>query len=322
MNQPLDQSHLDTLRRVFGDRMLEQEPLAPYTSLRVGGPADALIKAGSADELALGARTAWAAGIPFRVIGGGCNLLVSDNGYRGLIILNRARQVTLMVDGDRPRLRAESGATLAVAARKAIKAGWGGLEWAATVPGSVGGAVINNAGAFGGNMQGDLLMAEILQQGRPVEAWTSEDMAYAYRKSALKRNPGSVVLAAELELRPSTPQACKEKVQSFMAKRKRSQPPGASMGSTFMNPPGDFAGRLLEEAGLKGESVGPVQVSTLHANFVINSGGGRAQEVLALIRRMRSMVLERSGVTLDLEIELFGDWEQGALEGLEEKVGS
>jgi len=316
----LDEARLDVLRRTFGEKLLEGEPIAGYTSLRVGGPADALFKAESADELALAARTAWDHNIPFRVIGGGCNLLVSDRGYRGFIILNRARMVTLIDDVEHPRLRAESGATLGVAARKAIKAGWGGLEWAATVPGSVGGAVINNAGAFGGDMQGALLLAEILQQGKSVEAWTSNDMVYAYRKSVLKRNPGPVVLSAELAVTQSTPDACLEKMRRFLAKRKQSQPPGASMGSTFMNPPGDYAGRLLEAAGLKGESEGPVQVSKLHANFVINTGDGTARDVVGLIRRMRKTVSEQFGVTLNLEIEPFGDWAEGELKGLEEKI--
>ena len=321
MSVSLTAEQVAFLRETYASRLLEQEPLAAYTSVRIGGPADFLLKVESAEELEAAARKAWSAGISFRLIGGGCNLLVSDRGARGLVILNRARQVDLIEDESGCRLRAESGATMGIAARKAVKNGWGGLEWAATVPGSIGGAVVNNAGAFGGSMQADLILAEILQQdGRAVEAWTSSQMAYAYRKSALKRNPGPVVLAAELAVQPSTPEECKRKMDAFLARRKETQPPGASMGSTFMNPQGDFAGRLLEAAGLKGSKSGPVEVSTVHANFILNTGGGRAAEVLDLVRRMKTAVAKKFGVVLQLEIELFGDWEQKDLMSLEVAV--
>lgn len=320
MSQPLTPSQVKVLRETYGSRLLEQEPLSAYTSARIGGPADYLLKVESAADLEQAARTAWSADIPLRLIGGGCNLLVSDRGARGLVVLNRARAVSLVETEEGMKLRAESGATLGVAARKAVKAGWGGLEWAATVPGSVGGAVVNNAGAFGGNMQGDLLLAEILQQGKPVKAWSSEQMDYAYRKSTLKRHPGPVVLAAELALTPSTPEACRETMQSFLARRKETQPPGASMGSTFMNPPGDYAGRLLEAAGLKGTTRGAVEISSLHANFIVNTGGGTAEDVLSLIRRMRAEVASRFGVQLQLEIELFGDWREDERQSVEVEV--
>jgi len=320
VTQPLTLSQQKVLRETFGSRLLEQEPLSAYTSARIGGPADYLLKAESATDLEWAARAAWSADIPFRLIGGGCNLLVSDRGARGLVILNRARAVVLVeVDGGM-KLRAESGATLGVAARKAVKAGWGGLEWAATVPGSVGGAVVNNAGAFGKSMQDDLLLAEILQQGKRMEAWSSGQMDYAYRKSTLKRNPGPVVLAAELDLTPSTPEACQEKMQSFLARRKQTQPPGASMGSTFMNPPGDYAGRLLEAAGLKGTASGSAEISALHANFIVNTGGATAQDVLTLIHRMRAQVAKQFGVQLQLEIELFGDWREEERQSVEVEI--
>ena len=320
MSESLTAEQVAFLREAYASRLLEQEPLAAYTSLRIGGPADFLLKVESAEELEAAARKAWSARIPFRLIGGGCNLLVSDRGARGLVILNRARQVDLIEDESGCRLRAESGATMGIAARKAVKNGWGGLEWAATVPGSIGGAVVNNAGAFGGSMQADLILAEILQQDGQVEARTSSQMGYAYRKSVLKRNPGPVVLAAELAVQPSTPEECKWKMDAFLARRKETQPPGASMGSTFMNPQGDFAGRLLEAAGLKGSKSGPVEISTVHANFILNTGGGRAAEVLDLVRRMKTAVAKKFGVVLQLEIEFFGDWEQKDLMSLEVAV--
>ncbi|MBN2556973.1 MAG: UDP-N-acetylmuramate dehydrogenase [Anaerolineales bacterium] len=320
MSQSLTSEQVAILREAYASRLLEQEPLAAYTSVRIGGPADFLLKVESAEELEAASRKAWSAGISFRLIGGGCNLLVSDRGARGLVILNRARQVDLIEDDRGCRLRAESGATMGIAARKAVRNGWGGLEWAATVPGSIGGAVVNNAGAFGGSMQADLIVAEILQQDGQVEAWTSSQMAYAYRKSALKQNPGPVVLAAELAVQPSTPEECKQKMEAFLARRKETQPPGASMGSTFMNPQGDFAGRLLEAAGLKGSKSGPVEISTVHANFILNSGGGKAADVLDLIRRMKTAVAKKFGVVLKLEIEMFGDWEQKDLMSLEVAV--
>jgi len=176
------------------------------------------------------------------------------------------------------------------------------------VPGTVGGAVYGNAGAFGGDTAGSLIRAELLtESGR--ESWTVEKLGYGYRTSILKRqNMKVVVLWAELHLEHSTKEAVSVKISEFSGRRKATQPPGASMGSMFKNPPGDFAGRLLEAAGLKGTRIGTAEISPVHANFLINHGQTKAEDVRALVNLAQKTVAEKFGVDLELEIELIGEW--------------
>jgi UDP-N-acetylmuramate dehydrogenase len=300
------------LQAVFGPGLKRNEPLARYTSARLGGPADFLIAAESAAELADRVRAARAAGFEPTLVGGGSNILVSDAGVRGLVILNRARAVEFRDEAASPTVRAESGANLGALARQCAARGLSGLEWAATVPGTVGGAVFGNAGAHGGDLAGNLVLAEILQLDGSVVRWGPADLAFGYRTSRLKRLKAQgwrvVVLAAELALGRGQPQALQAQVEQFVAHRKRTQPPGASLGSMFKNPPGDYAGRLIEAAGLKGARVGQAEISTLHANFFVNQGEARAADVFALIHRAHAAVLDQFGVDLELEIELVGDW--------------
>jgi UDP-N-acetylmuramate dehydrogenase len=299
---------LPALRAAFGDRLQENVPLAPYTSARIGGPADALVTVSSADELAETISHLWKMGVPYVLLGGGSNVLVSDRGVRGVVVLNRAKAVRFD-NGDRPRVRAEAGAVFANLARRCASHGLSGLEWAATVPGTVGGAVYGNAGAFGGDMAGSLLQAEVLSEaGR--ETWPVEKFGYGYRTSALKRGDlKGIVLLAEFGLESSTKEAVSVKIAQFSARRKATQPPGASMGSMFKNPPGDFAGRLIEAAGLKGTRIGAAEISLLHANFFINHGQTRAEDVRALVGLAQKTVAEKFGVSLELEIELIGEWQ-------------
>lgn len=310
----LSDAQVVTLQAVFGDRMQQHTSLARYTSARVGGPADILLQVDSTDELASAAAHLWAWEIPFFVLGGGSNLLISDRGVRGVVLLNRARQVQFNERVDPPSVWAESGAGLGLVARQAALRGLGGLEWAAAIPGTIGGAVVGNAGAHGGDMAGNLQLAEILHlsesQAEPErQQWPLEKLEYVYRSSSLKRNPGkSVVLSALLHLEHSTPESVQARLDQFAVHRRRTQPPGASMGSMFKNPPGDYAGRLIEAAGLKGTQIGGAQISTRHANFFINLGDATAADVYALIQQARQKVAERFGVQLELEIELLGDW--------------
>jgi len=302
------------LRAAFGARLKVDEPLARYTSARLGGPADFLAVANSAGELAELVRSAWRLGYPPVILGGGSNVLVSDAGVRGLVILNRARAVEFHTapEHGQPSVWAESGVNLGSLARQCGARGLAGLEWAATVPGTLGGAVVGNAGAHDGDLAGNLVVAEILQQDGTVRRWSRAELGFAYRTSRLKqlkaqgRSP--VVLAAGLALSAGQPEALQAKVDQFVAHRKRTQPPGASMGSMFKNPPGDFAGRLIEASGLKGSRLGQVEISPLHANFFVNLGEGRAADVLALIHQAHAAVLHQFGVDLELEVELIGDW--------------
>lgn len=302
------------LRNAFRGRLQEGAPLAPHTSARIGGPADFLLVAHSAQELEETAHTLWRLGAPFRLLGGGSNVLVSDEGVREVVVLNQARAVRFEERSARPMVRAESGATLGTVARRAVERGLGGLEWAATVPGTVGGAVVGNAGAHGGDTAGSLEMAEILQRNGQAEPWPAERLDFGYRTSWLKRHPGeAIVLAATLRLEPSGPAEAKARVAEFVAQRKATQPPGASMGSMFKNPQGDFAGRLIEAAGLKGTRQGEAEISSKHANFFVNLGKATAADVWILISRARRVVEEKFGVRLELEVELVGEW--GSLGG-------
>lgn len=300
----------ERLTEIFGEDLQRDVPLAPFTSARIGGTADYLLEITSAEALRMVTNSLWEAEIEFRILGGGSNILVADEGVREVILLNKARQKRFIEDESHPKIWAESGMNLGTLARLAGERGWSGLEWAATVPGTLGGAVVGNAGAHGSDMAHSLSMAEILQHGGRVMNWTVEDLDFSYRASRLKREAGQfVVLAASLAAERSSPEACKARMREFAAQRAKTQPAGASMGSMFKNPPGDYAGKLIDEAGLKGFSSGAVQISDRHANFFINQGGGTARDVWRLIETAREKVLQVSGVSLELEIELIGAWQ-------------
>lgn len=300
-------SPVDVLYAKFGDKVKENISLAPYTSARIGGPADVLITAESADELARIVKLLRQQDLDYIMLGGGSNVLVSDRGVRGLVVLNRAKAVRFH-NGDQPSVTAESGVVFSNLANRCASKGFGGLEWAATVPGTVGGAVYGNAGAFGGDMAGNLIRAELLtENGR--EKFSAGQMVYGYRTSILKRAElDAIVLSAELSLKNSTKEEATVKIEQFSAHRKATQPPGASMGSMFKNPNGDYAGRLIEAAGLKGLRIGNAEISPVHGNFFINHADTKAEDILALIQLVRKTVKEKQGVDLELEIELIGEW--------------
>ena len=298
---------IDALRAKFGGKVKENVLLAPYTSARIGGPADIFITADTSAELARIVKLLWKHGMPFTLLGGGSNVLVSDRGVRGVVILNRARGVKFHA-GDQPSVTAESGVVFSNLANRCASKGFAGLEWAATVPGTVGGAVYGNAGAFGGDVAGNLIHAELLTENGK-ETLTVEQMGYGYRISALKRGElKAVVLSAELALKNSSKEEVTVKIQQFSAHRKATQPPGASMGSMFKNPPGDYAGRLIEEAGLKGVRIGAAEISPLHGNFFVSHADTKAEDIRALIQLAQKTVKEKQGVDLELEIELIGEW--------------
>ncbi len=298
---------MDGLYAKLGDKVKENVSLAPYTSARIGGPADILIIAESADELARIIKLLRKLDLDYLMLGGGSNVLVSDKGVRGVVVLNRAKGVRFH-NGDQPSVTVESGVIFSNLANRCASKGFAGLEWAATVPGTVGGAVYGNAGAFGGDIAGNLIWAELLtENGR--EKFTVEQMGYAYRTSILKRGElDGIVLSAELSLRNSTKEEVTTNIEQFSAHRKATQPPGASMGSMFKNPNGDYAGKLIEAAGLKGTRIGNAEVSPLHGNFFINHDNTKAEDIRSLIQLVMKTVKETQGVDLELEIELVGEW--------------
>ncbi len=296
----------------FGGRLLHDESLARYTAARLGGTADWLYVAKeSNDELVAVVTAAWEQGIPVRVLGGGANVLVSDKGVRGLVVINDVSEITFGDWHDGRNLSVTGGVGMTVLARKCQSHGLSGLEWMASVPGTVGGAVVNNAGAHSGDVAGVLTDAVVLDALRGPQLMTCEEMQYSYRSSALKVRTDRrfLVLVAQFALRPDDPQAILDRMEGFIAHRKATQPPGASLGSIFKNPPGDYAGRLIEAAGLKGYEIGGAQVSPVHANFFINRGTATAHDYYSLIRFVQESVYNRMGVMLDMEVELVGEWE-------------
>lgn len=298
---------IDMLYAKLGDKVKENVSLAPYTSARIGGPADILITADSADDLARIIKLLRKQEMGYIILGGGSNVLISDKGVRGVVVLNRAKAVRFH-GGEQPSVTAESGVIFSNLANRCASKGLAGLEWAATVPGTIGGAVYGNAGAFGGDVAGNLVWAEILtENGR--EKFTVDQMGYGYRTSVLKRGEiHGVVLSAEFALKNSTKEEVTVKIEQFSAHRKATQPPGASMGSMFKNPTGDYAGRLIEAAGLKGTRIGNAEISPVHGNFFINHANTKAEDIRALILLAQKTVKEKLGVELELEVELIGEW--------------
>ncbi len=301
-------------RDILGeDTLLENASLADYTTFRVGGPADVLALPTRLDRLATLVRSAHAHGVPVTVLGGGSNVLIRDGGLRGLVVVNRCRQHRLFEGEDgQPRVWAESGVSLAGLARELIRHGIGGLTWAVSIPGTVGGAVVGNAGAHGGSMADVVESVSLLHEDGAVEQVPASALAYGYRSSALKaayqqgvRFP--VVLGATLRLTYGDAAALRKEADAFLAHRRRTQPVEASVGSIFRNPDGDYAGRLIEAAGLKGARVGDAEVSTVHANFIINRGRARAADVLALMQLVQARVREAFGVELEPEIMVIGE---------------
>lgn len=303
-------SHCESLRSNFGDRLRPAEPLSRYTSARIGGPAEFLIVAESAAELVEAAREAVRLQIPFFILGGGSNILVAESGVRGLVVVNRAKGIEFRGEGLGVSVWAESGCSIGALARQCVAKGCAGLEWAATVPGTVGGAVFGNAGAHGGDTASCLKMAEILHHDGTIRRYSAQELQFGYRTSGLKKGLGDrgVVVGAEFNLTEDDPERLQGRIDDFVAHRKRTQPPGASIGSMFKNPPGDYAGRLIEAAGLKGTRRGNAEISTVHANFFVNLGEATADDVKALIDLARDTVKQNSGVDLELEIELVGEW--------------
>jgi UDP-N-acetylmuramate dehydrogenase len=312
-NPVISQAQMNALESHFGDALLLNEGMERFSVIGVGGPADFLVNVKSGEQLEDAVRFLWEEKIPFMLLGGGSNILISDSGIREVVVINEAKNINFIdEETDSPRVKAESGASFGNLARRMGSKGFSGLEWASSIPGTVGGAVVNNAGAFGSNVAAALVMAEILH---PVNdklqrsEWSVENFAYDYRTSVIKSGKKSaVILNATFKLERSTPVLVKERISEIAEKRKASQPQGASLGSMFKNPPGDYSGRLIESAGLKGTRIGDAEISVEHANFFINKGNASANDIAALISLVRDRVAGDFNVELELEIQFIGDW--------------
>jgi UDP-N-acetylmuramate dehydrogenase len=307
MAKMMASSNLNALAKALGGRVERDALLSPYTAMRVGGPADLLLVCESVDEVIDAVALAREHGVDWLLLGGGCNVLVADAGVRGLVVINRAASIAF----NGRTVRAEAGALLAGLARQAVERGMGGLEWAAGLPGTVGGAVVGNAGAFDGDVASILCRARVLEPNGDVVERHNEWFEFDYRLSRIKRQKAgqrSVVLAATFELQRTEPEPLAARMSEILEWRRTRHPSGATMGSTFKNPPDSHAGYLIEEAGLRGSFVGGAQVSELHGNFFMNTGDATAEDVLALIEYARGEVKRQFGVELELEIELVGEW--------------
>src|SRR5256712_7164435 len=280
------------------------ERLAPHTSLRIGGPADYFGRVATERALVGAIQVARDHELPVFVLGGGTNLLVADDGIRGVVLHNGWRETS--VEGT--TIDASSGTELAHVAAVAAKAGIVGLEWMATVPGTVGGAVHGNAGAFGGETADVLVDAELMDLNGDAWRVPADELAYSYRTSALQGTPIVCVRARFRGTqgdRTTAVRKIKEMANERMQKQPLAQP---NTGSIFRNPPGDHAGRLIEAAGLKGTRAGGAMVSEKHANFIVNTGEATAADVKTLMERCQREVLAKFGVQLVPEVELVGDW--------------
>jgi UDP-N-acetylmuramate dehydrogenase len=306
------------LTQILGERVRCNEVLSQHTTVRIGGPADGYIEALTAEDLSELVSKARQAHIPYFVLGGGSNVLVHDAGVRGLVIANRAKRMEfkrlrLYTGAEYTRdtfVWAESGVGLAALAHECIAQGYANLEWAVGVPGTVGGAVLGNAGAFGGSVARDLISVTVLDEADVECNWSNAQCEFDYRTSRLKKmraqGAAPVVLAAAFRLQSSSREALAARAAEFTQQRKRVQPSGATMGSVFKNPPGDYAGRLIEAAGLKCLQRGQAQISPLHANFFVNLGGATCADMQALIDLARERVKQQFGIDLELEIDILG----------------
>ncbi len=295
--------------RLGPERVRAGEPLAGHTFYRIGGPADLFVSVESARELAAAVIMARENGVPYSVLGAGTNILTSDRGVRGLVIENWARAVTWTERENQALVTAESGASLSRLARQATRQGWAELTWACGIPGTVGGGVVQNAGAHGGCLADVLQSVVVLKAGSTRQRVPASKLALAYRSSVFKKNGQAwVILLTEMILQRGDPAELIARMADYDTWRRKHQPAGVSCGSVFKNPPGDYAGRLIEAAGLQGERAGGAEISSLHANFFVNTGGATAADVMDLINRARYEVMLQFGVALELEIELVGEW--------------
>ena len=281
------------------------EPMKKHTSFKIGGPADILVQPQDADALAQALTAARDCGVPVTILGNGSNVLVRDKGIRGLVIKIGNALKTFRQDGE--RLYFGAGYSLALASRKAWECGLSGMEFAVGIPGSIGGAVYMNAGAYNGEMKCVVESVRVMDMAGKAMELTAEDLQFGYRKTSLQQS-GYIITEVCLKMQPGDKDAIKAMMDDFSSRRISKQPLELpSAGSMFKRPPGHFAGTLIEQAGLKGYTVGGAQVSEKHAGFVVNRGSATAADVLQLIEDVRRIVMEKAGVELHPEVLVIGE---------------
>ena len=294
-------------------QMRAHESLALHTTYRVGGPAELFVHAESAAAMVAGWRWANARGIPCTLLGGGSNVIVSDRGIAGLVIKHRTTVLPPLPDllsHDELIVDIDAALVLARLSVWTVRHGWRGLEWAGGIPGTMAGAVIQNAGAHGGQLSDSLLDVTVLTPGGAIEVWLPNQLDLRYRHSiwrAPTNEPLPQICSLRLRLKRADPAMLQAAVEHGQAYRRLTQPRGASAGSVFKNPSGDYAGRLLDQCGLKGTRAGGAVISTVHANWIINeTGHATAADILELARLAHDTVAREYGVTLQMEQQVIG----------------
>ncbi len=304
----MDERVLERLQAIAPTKV--DEPLSRHTTFGIGGPADAFVTVRSAGELAAVVLATRQSGLSYFVLGAGSNILVGDGGVRGVVIDNDAKGVfgPHELAGEYV-LRAESGLPFATLARNLARQGFAGVEWACGIPGTLGGAVVSNAGAYDRSLSDVLRSVTILDADGEERDIPAASLGLKYRESAFTRGelPGSVVLAIEITVQPGDRSALMRKIAAYDQHRSDAQPRGRNSGSMFKNPPGHAAWQLIDAVGLRGEHRGDAQVSEKHCNFFLNLGSARAADVCALMEEARRRVRERFGIELENEIELVGE---------------
>lgn len=303
-------SNLDRLATELGKlgEVRRLEALARHTTFGIGGPADLFVTVRDAESLGAVALATEQAGEPLFVLGSGSNILVADAGIRGVVVDNRARAEH--PNDEHTQIRVESGASFAAFARRLCRLGRDGLTWAVGIPGTLGGAVVYNAGAYGGCL-GDVLRRVLLQDANGRREWVeAADLGLVYRGSVFTRGQfaGRTVLEAEVELTPSDPAELMERVAGYDTKRLGAQPRGRNAGSMFKNPPSSPAWKLIDAVGLRGERRGDAAISDKHCNFFVNYGNAAASDVAWLVEEAERRVAEQFDVRLEREVAFVGAW--------------
>ena len=303
----MNQDFLNQLCEIVGsDHVCVDEPMKDHTTFRIGGNADYFVSPHSAKEIGDVIEACKNAGIPWYVIGNGSNLLVSDRGFRGVIIRLFKNFAMLSVEGE--EIRVQAGALLSRTAKKALEHELTGFEFAAGIPGTIGGALVMNAGAYGGEMKDVTKFVMVLTPEGKVLTLGKEELEMGYRTSIIARK-GYLVLEAVLGLQKGDKEQIAARMEELKEKRVSKQPlEYPSAGSTFKRPEGYFAGKLIMDAGLRGFSVGGAQVSEKHCGFVINTGDATAKDVTELIKTVTERIREQTGVTLEPEVKLLGEF--------------
>ena len=288
------------------NKVLEQEPMARHTTFRIGGPADYFVELGSIEQIRAAIQVCREENLPWFVLGRGSNLLVSDKGYRGVILSIYKDFQKTEIQGE--TVTVQAGVLLTTLSGKVLDASLTGLEFASGIPGTIGGAVVMHAGAYGGEMKDIVRKVTVLDQDGEVRTLTCGEMQFGYRTSLAKKK-GYIVLGAELTLKQGEKEKIREEMQTLKAKRIEKQPlEFPSAGSTFKRPEGYFAGKLIMDAGLRGAAVGGAQVSEKHCGFVVNTGNATAADVRELMRQVQGKVQEQFGVHLEPEVRFLGEF--------------